>query len=68
MVKVMLYPGSTLTTQEQDSKCGKPLPGDWLMMTPVEAVRISFMGQVTVDGDKETKKKLINLKKKKKNE
>lgn len=37
------------------------------MMTPVEAVRISFMGQVTVDGDKETKKKnptLINLKKK----
>lgn len=51
IVKVMLYPGSTLTTQEHDSKCGKPLPGDWLMMTPVDAVRTSFMGHVTVKTD-----------------
>lgn len=49
----MLKPGSTLTTQEQDSKWGKPLPGDWLMMTPVDAVSTSFIGQVTGEGNGE---------------
>lgn len=46
-----------MTTQEQDSKWGKPVPGDWLMMTPVEAVSTSFMGHVTVERNKRERQK-----------